>query len=102
MLESQAIEELHDHESAAMFVTDVVNRADGWVVQGRSSLRLATKSGQSLRIPGDFIGQKLERNKSMKTSVFGFVYHAHAAPAELLDDAVVRDGLADQKEGAAP
>jgi hypothetical protein len=31
----------------------------------------------------------------MQSRVFGLVDHAHAATTKLLDDAVVRDGLAD-------
>src|SRR6478736_3562404 len=33
---------------------------------------------------------------TMESSVFGLVDHAHPTAAELLDDAVVRDGLANQ------
>jgi hypothetical protein len=59
VLESQAIEELHNHESAAMFFSDVVNGTDVRMVQSRSSLRLALKPGESLGITKDFFGQEL-------------------------------------------
>ena len=36
----------------------------------------------------------------MKPRVFGFVHHAHAAAAQLLDDAVVRERLTDQRIAA--
>jgi hypothetical protein len=42
------------------------------------------------------VGQEFQRNKTAKLRVLGFVNHAHTATAELLDDAVVRDGLADE------
>jgi len=37
------------------------------------------------------IGQKLEGDKTMKFDVLSLVNHAHAAPAKLLKDAVVRN-----------
>ena len=61
----------------------------------RSSLRFALETGESLGIAGHFVRQKLERDKTVQASIFGFVNHTHATAAELLDDAVVRDGLAD-------
>ena len=42
------------------------------------------------------IGQELQRDKAVQASIFGFVNHAHAAAAQLLEDAVVRDGLVQQ------
>src|ERR1700687_6440263 len=65
------------------------------MVQGGCGLRCALEAGQSLAVPGDFIGQKLERHKAMQPSVLSLIDHTHAATTELLDDAVVRDGLAD-------
>ena len=44
---------------------------------------------------GDFIGKKFEGNEPTKLGVFGFVDDTHPAPAEFLDDAVMRDGLPD-------
>jgi hypothetical protein len=48
-----------------------------------------------LRIAGHFIGQELQSHKSVQGYVLGLVNHPHSAAAELLDDALVRDGLTD-------
>ena len=45
--------------------------------------------------PGPRLGQKLQRDETVEPSVLGFVDHAHTAAAELVDDAVVRNGSAD-------
>ena len=52
------------------------------------------KANQSMRILRHVIGQKLERYKTMQTNIFGLVNHAHTAATDLVDDAVMRDGLA--------
>jgi serine/threonine protein kinase len=44
----------------------------------------------------EHVRQALERNGTTYPAVLGFVNHAHSA-AELLDDAVVRNGLADHQ-----
>ena len=43
---------------------------------------------------------ELQGDEAVQPGVLGLVHHSHAAPAELLDDAVVRDGLADHAVGA--
>jgi hypothetical protein len=65
------------------------------MIQGGSSLRLALETGESLGIFGYFVGQKLESDKAMEPGVFRLVDHTHPTAAQLLDNAVVRDGLAD-------
>ena len=42
------------------------------------------------------IGKELQGHEAAKLSVLGLVDDTHAATAQLLDDAVVRNGLADQ------
>ena len=91
-----AIQKLHGNESLTIFLTDIVNRANILMIQSRRRLRLALEAGQCLRVSGDFFGQKLEGNEAMQPRVLGFIHHTHTAAPELLDDAVVRDGLADQ------
>ena len=44
--------------------------------------------------------QEFQGDEAAKLCVLGFVDHTHAAAAEFLDDAVVRDGLADHGVGA--
>jgi hypothetical protein len=63
------------------------------MIQGGSSLRFALEAGQGLLIFGNFVRQELQRNKAAKLYVLSFVNHTHPSPAELIDDAVVRDGF---------
>ena len=84
-------------KALAVLLADVVNGADIGMVQRRCGLRFAPKSRQGLGIAGHFVGQKLQRDKAVQARVLGFVDHAHATAAELFDDAVVRDGLADHE-----
>ena len=46
---------------------------------------------------GQIVGQKLQGHEAAQFSVLGLIDHAHAATTKLLDDAVVRDGLADHQ-----
>jgi len=71
-----------------------------WVVQRRRSLGFALETPQSLWVLCYVIGQELESDKATEVSVLGLVDHTHATATEFLDDAVVRDGLADH--GATP
>ena len=66
----------------------------------RSGFSRAAEFGgrlESLGISGHVIGQELHSDEAPEFGVFGFVNHAHTTSAELLDDAVMRDGLADHR-----
>ena len=70
--------------------------ADVGMVEGRSRLRLALKPRQRLGIFGHVIRQKLQRDEAVQAGILSLVHHTHTAAAQLLDDAVVRNGLADE------
>jgi len=65
------------------------------MIQGGRGLRFALKAGECLRIFSNLIRQELQGDKAMQLYVLSLVDHAHAAATQLLDDAVVRNGLAD-------
>ena len=71
------------------------------MVQRGSGLGFAPETLQCLGVLGDIVGQKLQSHKAAKSSVLSLVDDTHPAAAELLDDAVVRDGLADHAQGNA-
>jgi hypothetical protein len=96
VLQSRAVQELHGDERFAVLVVNFVDGADVGMIQCRGSLGFSLKAGKCLRILGYFVGQELESYKPAELYVLGLVDHTHPAAAELLDDAVVRDGLADQ------
>jgi hypothetical protein len=73
---------------------DVVNGADIWMVQRRRRLGFALKTGEGLRVASYVFGEKFERDKAMQPRVLGFINDAHPPAAQPLDDAVVRDDLA--------
>ena len=55
-----------------------------------------------MRIVADLFGPKLKSDETMEASVLRPVNYAHPAPADLLDDAIVRDGLTDQAKRVPP
>jgi hypothetical protein len=57
-------------------------------------LRFALKTGESLRIAGHIFGQEFECDKTVQPRVLRLINHPHAPAPQLLDNAVVRDGLA--------
>jgi hypothetical protein len=81
-----------------VLVVNFVDRADIRMIQCRSSFGFALKAAEDLPVFGYLVGQELEGNKPAKLYILGLIYHAHPAATELLDDAVVRNGLADQLE----
>jgi hypothetical protein len=68
------------------------------VVQRRSSLCFALEAAESLCVVGKIIGKELEGNVATELQVLGFVNYTHAPATKLLDDAIVRDGLADHAQ----
>ena len=94
MLQCRAFQVLHHHEATSIFLVNVVNGADVGMVQHGGGARLTAKALQSQRIASDIIGKKLEGHKPAQAAVFGLVDQAHSSTAELADDAVMRDGLA--------
>ena len=95
ILQGHALEILHGDKRLAILLANVVDGADVGMVQRGSGLGLALKAAERRGILGHFIGQKLERDKAMQPRVFRFVNHTHPAAAQLLDNAVVRNGLSD-------
>jgi len=97
MLQRDAIEKLHRDEGAAFFFADVVNRADVGMVQRGCRFGFTAKSLQRLTIMGQVFRQELECHETVKPCVLGLIDHSHPATAQLLDDAVMRVGLADHR-----
>jgi hypothetical protein len=54
----------------------------------------APKAVQGLRVLGNVVGEEFQSDEAPKVGVLGFVNHTHSPAAQLLDDAVMGDGLA--------
>src|SRR5260370_22350939 len=78
-----------------VFLPERMDGVDVGMVEGRSRGGLAAETFQCLRVLRYIVGEKFKGDKSAKGDVLGLVNHAHAAAAEFLDDAVVRDGAPD-------
>ncbi len=101
MLERLAVEKLHGDKSAAFVLPNFVNCADVGMIQGGGCLRFALESFQGLLILGQVLGKELQGHKTAELDVLGLIYDPHTA-AELLNDAVMGNGLADQSNSARP
>src|SRR6266849_1139520 len=95
VLQGHSVEKLHRDECFAVLVVNFVNRADVGMVQGRGGLGFALKAAECLRVFGYVVGQELECDKPAELHILSLVHHTHPSTTELLNDAVVRDGLAD-------
>jgi hypothetical protein len=99
VLQRRAFQKLHGNVRFSILFADVVDGADVGMIQGRRCLGFALKPGERLWVSCDVFGEELERDETMEASILGFVDDAHTAATELLDDAIMRDGLADHGEG---
>jgi hypothetical protein len=85
---------LHGDEDGAVGFTRIVNRDDVGVVQGRGGFGFLYEAQPVLGVGVSVGRQDLDGDQTIQVRVTGFVDFAHAALAQLLDDAVVRYGLA--------
>ncbi len=97
MLQRLPFEELHHDKGLTRVLVDVVDRADVRVIQRRRGARLALKAFERLTVVREIAGEELQRDLPAKLHVFTLVDDPHAAATEFLDDAVVRNGLADHE-----
>jgi hypothetical protein len=67
------------------------------MIQRRSRLRLSLKTCERLRVFRYVVGQKFQCHETMQAGVLGLVNNAHTTAAEFLDNAVMGDGLADER-----
>src|SRR5262245_61894601 len=95
--QGHAVQEFHSDERAPGLLSDFVDGANIWMIQSRGGLSFALETSQGVVIVDNFIGNELQRDKSAEDGVFRLVHHAHSAAAQLFQDAVVRNGLADKK-----
>ncbi len=96
-----AFEKLHRDEPLPAVLADLVNRADVRMVQRRRGARLAHEAVGRGAIAGQLIGQELQRDVTAKQKVLGAIDDAHSAAAEHLENAIVRDSLADHRFATA-
>ena len=100
IFQRRALQILHDDERPLVLLADVVDGADVRVVECRCRPRLAREPVQGLAVAREFVGDELESHRTAEPRIFGFVQHAHAACADPLDDAVVRERLTDERIAA--
>jgi hypothetical protein len=102
VLERGAVEKLHHDERLAFVLPDLVDGADIGMVQSGSSTGFPAESFEGLRILGYVLRQKLQSDKATQFGVFSLIDHTHPTTAQLLDDAVVRNRLADHLGKVCP
>jgi hypothetical protein len=68
------------------------------MVECGGSPRFSLKPVEGLLIPSRFLGQKFQGDMAAQTGVFGFVDHTHAATAEPLENPIMGDQFAEQRQ----
>src|SRR5580704_7629957 len=99
VLQRHAIEKFHGDERMSVTLADFVDGADVGMVQRGGGAGFAAEAFERQSIADEVIGQELQSNEAAEFSVFCFVNDTHASAAELFNDAVVRNYLADQRRG---
>src|SRR2546426_1885379 len=79
-------------------LVNVVNGADAGVIQSRGGTGLTLEPLQSMAIPGQLFGQEFQGHQTPELGVLDLVDNSHPTAAELLQDAVMRDRLANHGE----
>ena len=84
-----AFDELHRIVVDATLCSDRVDRDDIGMVERGSGPGFVFEAGQLLLVEHRGERQHLERHAAAERDLLGFVNHAHAAPAQLAEDAKI-------------
>ena len=87
--QGDAIDKLRSDEVVAIGLAYFVNRQNIWMIQGRSRACLLFETIETIAIGGELFAQQLERDLSAELGVFGEIDLAHAAGAQLMDNAIM-------------
>src|SRR6201993_1284183 len=99
MLQRHAFEVFHGDEAGTIALADLIDSADVGMVESRGGAGFSPEAFERGSVLSDVIGKEFQGDEPTEREVFGFVDHTHAATAELLENAVVRDGLPDHACG---
>ena len=88
--ESLPFQQLHYEKQLALVFSELINRADVWMFEGRSRTRLTLKACQCCRVFSRFFGQELECDTAAKLDVLGAINQTHPAAAEPVENLIVR------------
>ncbi len=72
------------------------------MIERGGGLGLTLKAFPNILVAQQMARKKLQRNEPLEFGVLGLIDNAHAALADFLEDAVVRDCLADQDVRIVP
>ena len=97
VLQGYAVQKFHGDKSLLAMFADFVDGTNIGMIQSGCRTRLPAKAFERLRVSRQFIREEFEGDETAKLGVLSFIDHTHPATTELLDDVVVRDGLADHK-----
>jgi len=96
VFQSIAVQTFHGDETSSIVLANLVYGADIRMVQRGCGTRLATEALKSLWVFGKVVGEEFQGNEPAKLGVLGFVNHTHTPTADLFQNAVVRNRLADK------
>src|ERR1035438_8154005 len=95
MLQRRAFQAFHGDEANAVAFADFINRANIGMVERGRRLCLTLKAVERLSIVGNLLGQKFQCDKATQGKISSPIDNTPPTAPKLLDDAVVRYGLAD-------
>jgi hypothetical protein len=99
LAERLAFEELHRNEGAVAVLANFVDCADVRVVGRGGRAGFPLKAFESLWVVDESCGKKFQSDVAAESEVLGLVHFTHTPSAELSEDAVVRNGLSDERVG---
>jgi len=94
VLQGRPLQALHHNEVPALVFPDIVDGADAGMVQSGGGARFPAEALQRRSVGRELGRQELDGHKAAQLGVLGLVDHTHPAPAELFQDAVMRNGFA--------
>src|SRR5579883_2903075 len=93
--QSAAVQELHREEGTPLIVANVIDSANGRMIQKGSGTCFTSEALQSNRVLCEVFGKELQGDAAAKAHVLGLIDDTHPTAAQLLENTIVRNGLAD-------